>query len=367
MSFSSHTLSIFPIPRLISLRGGGLEISEHSVKYLVLEPFSRSLRRREFRVVAWGSEPLPQGAVAGGEVGDAAALREVLHTILPRMRTPFVRVSLPEQKGYIFQASFPSSPDLSLQDAVAFSLEERAPLSAGEAVFDCEQISSRGEGKGMQVNVTAFPRALVETQYAVLREAGFIPLSFEMESQAAARALSTPSDGKTRMIVDFGDTRTSITVVDKGIVCFTTSIEISGVSLSAALHKSFDVSEEEMDRLKNEQGLVAAAFGNRVAEALIGTVSRLRDEINRRFIYWHTHTDVGKEHPIEEILLIGGNANLRGLSEYLGQTMRVPVRQPNIWENVCSLDSYVPPIPRNESFRFSTVLGLALRSFEDSV
>lgn len=365
MSFSSRVLDIFPVPRLIALRGGGLEISEHSIKYLALEPDSSS-KKKEYRIAAWGNDAVPHGAIAGGEIANKDALRGALQHVLEKTHSPFVHVSLPEQKGYVFQASFPRNPELSVRDAVAFTLEQHVPLSTEEAILDCEELPS--SGREVQVNVTAFPRRTVESLHGVLADAGFTPLSFEMESQAAARALIAPGDEKTRMIVDFGDTRTSISIIERGIVRFTTSIDVAGVSLEAALRKAFNVSEEEADRLKNEEGIVAAARGNRVAEALIGTVSALRDEVNRRFIFWHTHTvEIGRGKPIEEILLIGGNANLRGLPEYLGQVTRTPVRQPDIWTNVCDFSSYIPPIPRNESYRYATVVGLALRAFEKNL
>lgn len=364
MSFSRQFLKLFPVPRLIALERGGVEISERTVKYLKLEP-----RRGggAYRVKTFGSESLGQGAVSGGEIRESGALRKALLAVREKIGTPFVHLSLPEQKGYVFQTSFPRTEDLSVRDAVAFALEEHVPLSAEEATFDCELLPNSPE-ELVQVNVTVFPRKTVESQYASLVEAGFMPLSFETESQAAARALLQKKD-TTVMIVDFGDTRTSVSVVDRGLVLFTTSLEIAGVSLEAALQKSLHVDEAEADRLKNEEGILSLSHGGKVAEALISTVSALREEIGRRFVYWQTHAvEVEKTgHPIEEILLVGGNANLRGLPEYLAQALRVPVRLPAIWENLSDLANYVPPIPRNESFRYATVAGLALRAFSDSL
>ena len=358
---------MFPVPRFTALRGGGLEVSDHSVKHLVLKKVHSYSSTSSFRLASFGSERIPEGVVSGGEIHNPEALRAILMRVREKMGQPFVDVSLPEQKGYVFQVSFPVSEDLSLRHAITFLLEERVPLSASDTTFDYE-IMPESSSREIKVTVTAFPRKLVELQHDILREAGFRPLSFEMESQAAARAL-VPPDGKTRMIVDFGDTRTSVSVVGGGIVRFTTSLDIGGGSLQSALQKALGVDAEEADRLKNEQGILALNQGNPVAEALISTLSALRDEIGRRFAYWHTHaTEENREaSTIEEILLIGGNANLRGFSDYLEQSLRVPVRQPNVWGNLCTFDSYVPPIERTESFRYATVVGLALRAFSGTL
>lgn len=355
-------LDIFPVPRLITLRAGGVELSERAVKYLLLAP----ARAGKFRIQAYGSEPIPPGVVSGGEVRDPQALAGVLRSVRHKLGTPFAHLSLPEQRGYVLQMSFPRTPDLSVRDAVAFSLEERVPLSAAETTFDCEELPLSA-GNELAVNVTVFPKKTVESEYTAFTAAGFIPLSLEMESQATARALLAGTD-TTAMIVDFGDTRTSVSVVDHGMVLYTTSLDIAGTSLESALQQSLGVDEAEGDRLKNEEGIIAVRGGSKVAEALISTVSALRDEIERRFLYWQTRAVAGKlGRPIREVVMVGGNANVRGLPEYLGQTLRVPVRLPNVWGEICDAENYVPPIPRNESFRYATVAGLALRAFSGAM
>ncbi len=141
---------------------------------------------------------------------------------------------------------------------------------------------------------------------------------------------------------------------------FTTSLEIAGASLTLALKKALGVDVREAERLKNEEGIVP---GSPVAEAIMPTISALKDEINRHFIYWHTHTEEAEEphNKITNVILIGGNANVRGLVAYLAQNLKIPVSLGDVWHNVLDLGTYVPPIPRNESYRYATVTGLALR------
>ena len=62
------------------------------------------------------------------------------------------------------------------------------------------------------------------------------------------------------------------------------------------------------------------------------------------------------------VLLVGGDANLFGIETYLSSVLKLPVRMadPFVWFRERHPD-LVPPIAKNVSLSYSTVLGLALR------
>lgn len=350
-------LSGFPIPRALSFPSAGLEISEHSLKHLSFQGW------KNLSLKAYGNCDLKPGVISHGEITDPVALSTTLHSFLPDVGTPYVHVSLPEQKGYVFRMLIPKEGNLTIRDAVEFRIEENIPLPAGDIIFDCEELEYESTEHERAVNVTAFPRATVEMYYAALADAGFVPLSFEIESQAAARALLQKGDMSARMIVDFGETRTVIAVAERGIVRFTTSLELAGSSLASSLKELGRGNTTEIERLKNEEGISGASSGSKTAELLIPAVSALKDEINRHFVYWRTHGETsGTLHlPITSIILCGGNSNLKGITEYLSGGLRTPVVLGDVWQNVFDLSLYVPEIPYKQSLRYATVAGLALR------
>lgn len=348
-------LSFFPIPKLLAMDAAGLEISEHSLKYLHLSG------EKKMRLKSFGNKDLPVGVIAHGEIEDVDALAQALRELRDEIGTPRVHVSLPEQKGYVFRMTVPHVRDLSVREAVEFRLEEYVPLPPSDVVFDWEVLEGESTPTELALNVTAFPRATIEEYYEALLSAGYVPLSFEIESQAAARAVLPCDHAGAALIVDFGETRTAIAIVQNGIVRFTTSLELAGEALTAALIKKLAVAPQEAERLKNEEGVAIA--GGKAAEVIGPIVTALRNEIQRHFLYWHTHGEAaGLPHaPIDTIILCGGNANVRGLPTFLSQTMRARVELAEVWQNVFDLKDYVPPIPHNHSLRYATVTGLALR------
>ncbi len=178
--FSTFWEKIVPPPKFLLMDAAGLEVSEHSVKYLSLIK-----GRGGFEIETFGSINVPQGVIAGGEIKDAARLEEVIRQVRTRLRSPLVSVSLPEQKGYLFERALPHGEEGSERETLEFLLEEHVPLSPGEAVFDFE--ITQKTGGSSTAYVTAFPRKTVSAYYETLSRAVCLPLDFEMAAQAAVR------------------------------------------------------------------------------------------------------------------------------------------------------------------------------------
>ena len=80
--------------------------------------------------------------------------------------------------------------------------------------------------------------------------------SFELEAQAIARSVVPRGDMDTYMIVDFrSEKSTCIFIISKGVVMFTSTLDIGGMVLNNMIQKNFKVNFEEADRMKKEYGL----------------------------------------------------------------------------------------------------------------
>ena len=131
--------------------------------------------------------------------------------------------------------------------------------------------------------------------------------------------------------------------------------------LTETLAKHFNVPMEEAEKMKREFGLRRDGPQD-LFSLLLNNVAVLRDEINRHFIYWHTHPDdTGSTRPpIEEIVLIGGDSNLSGLSDYLSASLRVKTVDGNVWTNVRFPSGSVPDLSKKDSLGYATAIGLSL-------
>ncbi len=251
-----------------------------------------------------------------------------------------------------------------IRGAIELLLEEQIPLKASETLFDYE-IEEETEG-GIQVSVSAVPRALVDGYLEAFSGSGISPLAFEIEAQSIARAVVPEGYKEPCLIVDFGKTRSGIAIVSNGRVEFTSTIPVGGGSLTEAIAKNLKVSYSEAEKIKREKGIVGISDNEDLSLALISSVSILRDEIVRHLSYWKNHRDeFEKNHAeVQKIYLCGGDSNLSGFAEYLALGLSVPAELANTLVNVNTLDGYVPEIDFNNSLRYATAIGLALRRLQ---
>ncbi|MFQ5540714.1 MAG: type IV pilus assembly protein PilM [Candidatus Paceibacteria bacterium] len=352
----TRVLDAFPPPSYLALSGAGIDIGTGSVKSVLF-----SMSGSECALESYRETELAEGVVVGGEIEQPDRMVEVLRSFRLREHVRFAHASLSERKAYLYQTLVPDV-EQNLRTAVEFSLESHVPIPPEEALFDYEVV--RRVASGTIVSVTAYARRVIELYQDVFRRAGITLRTLEIESQALGRAVVSKKDREqTIMVIDFGRKTTRVAILDHGVVGFTTTVDVGGETLTAAAMKHFGVSAEEAEKIKNERGFLEGAGNRELYETLMTTISVLRDEVARHITYWNSSgEDEVPRKPVATIILVGGNANLKGLPEYLARAFDIPVRVGSVWENAFHLDEAVPPMPYQESLEYATVVGLALRS-----
>lgn len=350
---------LFPPPRFLTMPSVGVDISDHSVRFVELLGTPGA-----FKVGRFGRAPIADGVLSYGNIKQSRQLSDILRGVKDKHRLDFVRASLPEEKAYVFETMVPELSREETHENIAFQFEEHAPISATDALFDFVYLPkdpAHANKNERAVMVSAFPRAVVESYVAAYEDAGLKLLSIEMESDAIARSLVPRTDQGTYMLVDFGQQRTGLSIVSNNVVQFTSTVDVGGGLLTMAIQKNFSLSFEEAEQKKKE-AIFNRERNRELFLLLMNSIAALKDEINKHYLYWHDH--VVKEHPelaIQKILMCGGDANLPGLPEHLALTVGCPVELSNVWANAFNLDVYVPPITFNESLSYAAAIGLALR------
>lgn len=354
-----HTLArmgrAFPPPAYLAMPGAGIDVSQGSIRSIQL-----MWRGGSSTLASYRHADLAPGIIVDGEVEKPDDLAEVLRSFRIKNRIHFAHASLPERKAFLYQELIP--PDQSdLMAAVESSLEAHVPLAPGDVEFGFEVV--RRIDAGTIVSVTAYARRIIEQYREAFLRAGIALKSVEVESQAIARALTTPETKEAViMVVDFGKLTTRIAIIDHGTAAFTETVDVGGDAMTTAVMKTFKVAVAEAEVTKNEKGFLEGAKNRELYEALMTTVSVLKDEVARHIAFWTAEDGAVPRSPVARIIVVGGNANLKGLPEYLSRVLGLPVTVANVWTNAFSLDEYVPTLPFQQSLEYTTPVGLALRS-----
>jgi type IV pilus assembly protein PilM len=348
------------MPALLMPRAAGVDISDSSIKWLALVPAEKG-----YRVQTYGDIPIKTGIVINGVVKDGAALAAELSAVKKAMGgIQYAHAALPEEAAYVFSMLVPGgTPRAQVLSMIEFEFEGRVPIPPSAAVFDYSII---GEEEGHdEISVVVFPREIADAYVTAFTQAGITLLSLEVEARSIARAVcsSDPAEPIT-LLIDFGRARTGFAVVKRGVPIFTSTVEVGGDLIDRLLVQKLSMSRDDVERFKNDEGLLAPKTGKSAQlEAVSGAASALADEVARHYHYWDTRRNDQGERvtPVGAVVLVGGNANLRGLTDYVAARVQAKTMKGNVWRHVASFEDYIPPIDKHNSLQYATSIGLALR------
>ncbi len=360
MSLSATFARYLPPPKFLTMPSLGVDISDTSLKYVQFSEEKRGMKPLR----QWGEIEIPTGVLDRGHVHDQKQLAAVLKECKEKTGATFIRVSLPEERAYLFETEIKrSTPVKEIRSLLEFRLEENVPIPAREAFFDYDILEGETTDKTLRVVVAAYARETILNYFDACNEAGLIPLSFEVEAQAMVRSVLPADIEGAHMLVDFGKTRTGVGIVLEGSLMYTSTIDFGGNQLSEVLRKVHgQITEGEITTIKNTQGLIKGVHDTRNYDALISTVSVIKDELASRIQYWHSGDYKQESRRIQSVTLCGGSSNLKGLPEYFTETLGITTRRANVWQNAFAIEDYIPPISVRHSYGYATAIGLALKS-----
>jgi type IV pilus assembly protein PilM len=333
----------FPVPRMIAMPACGLSVVDQSLHAVELERTRRGARLHRFAALE-----LPASTLSSGAIVDQNAFVEALKKFSAQNRLSLVHAVIPEDSSYLFEVPLQGGEIANL-DLVASKLEENVPLPPKEVIFDFEEATESGRKVAL---VSAAPKSAVQNYLEAFGRAGLLTLSLETESSALSRTLAA-SDAPTA-IVSIGLTRTILVVGMSKLPRYSSVIDIGTSSFIEAAQKYFNLSDVEAAKRIAISGFSDTA----VAEALIGTLSALRKELDGRLRFFQGQSG----QRASSIALVGRGASLPRLTDYLAQSMRLPVALGNVWQGALLTGQVPPKLSLNEALRYATAISGATLS-----
>ncbi|MEQ1500269.1 MAG: pilus assembly protein PilM [Parcubacteria group bacterium] len=307
----------FPPPKFLDIPFAGLSISDNSIHCIQFEN-----KWGRLHIKKYGEKVVPKGVITSGEVNDKEVLTTILQELKKDLDLTYVKVSLPEEKAYLFTTKIPLVKPSEIKEAIESKIEENVPVSPSELIFDYKLIE-HDEAGHIDVAVSTLPITVVESYVGITNSAGLYPLSMEVESQAIARCLLPPDSDDTVLIVHFGPEKVGLYVASDRVVRFTSTVNIKG-----------DVSNNP---------------------------DFLSQEIKRLFAYWHLLKDNAdkEERKISQIIISGENFS-ESIIPYLASNHQTKVILGNVWTNAFDIKTDIPAISHTDSLKYSAAIGLAL-------
>jgi type IV pilus assembly protein PilM len=342
-------------PDYLSVPTAGIDVSASGVKVVTLKDTLSGLE-----LDTYAEKRLAPGIIQNSEAADRAGLVAALKEVAKEYRIKHANITVPESRGYLFEATVPGTSMNQWRTAVEAHLDEYVPLPVQEVAYDIVPLKAQGDS--MHVVGVGYARRVIDATLQNFADAGITARAVESEIFALPRAVLPHGDTETVLLVDIGKTTTKLLIVSCRLPRFATTLEVGGHALTLAVQKHFGVTEEEAKRVKSEKGLVVGQESEEYLTAMLSTVSVIRDEIVRRLEYWQSRAGTLAAYaPVSRAVLVGGNATLRGLPEYLGAALKIPVELGDVFKNFAHKSEWLPPLDYTESLAYGTAIGLALR------
>ena len=308
----------FPPPKFLNIPYSGLSISDTAVRCIQFEKHNAYLRVKKF-----AERPLPEGAVISGFINSPDEVVKIIESLKKELNLNYVKVSLPEEKAYLFTTKIPRVAPKEVRSTIEFTIEENVPLPASELSFNFGIADVGGHGDHVDVIVSAVPTKIIDTYVETIQKTGLPLLSLEIESEAMARALIPKHDTGTRLIVHFGAEKVGLYIAYRRIVHFTSTIATT--------------SQPQDD------------------------LTILSHEIKKLYVYWHTlKENLGDKNKHISQIIVCGERVTESIVSQLASEHDTPAVLGNVWTNACDVTHVIPPIPFADSLRYAASVGLAL-------
>lgn len=258
------------------------------------------------------------------EAGRLRIVRE-LRKLKTDFNSRYVRATVSESDTYIFTTTIPKEAVVDPNAALMFKIEENVPVDPSNALFSYTFLSNTEAVEGeVPVAVSVVQRDVVDKYTRLFDEADMTLLGLLTHNQAVARSVVSDKECGSLLLINAHDGVADISVVHRH-----------------AVHYSATVSADENEVI---------------------------DRVRKVIAFWHGREKTHDSSSLPEYILLSGSEDeIVKLKATLMTGLELSVRLGNVWQNSFSFDTYVPEIPRYESFKYSSAIGCSLPTVRNLV
>lgn len=264
--------------------------------------------------------------------------------------------SISDYSSFFTNFVLPSMKEEELEDAIRFEARRHVPLPLSEVVLDWQLLEKRkNKNDSYRVLLVAVPKEIIHHYEEIARLAKLKLFAMETEVFGGIR-VHLKSEKYPAVLIDVGSHTTTCSVVYKGLLYMSHSVDTGGNSFTERVARAFSLDYDAAEIKKREEGLSVVSGDVRilipVADTILLEVKKLMENFQRQ-----------EKEEIRKIVLAGGSASLKGFDEYLEQQTRLKTEIIDPFQNLL-----YPPILesklRENGPSWAVAIGMALRGFE---
>lgn len=236
-----------------------------------------------------------------------------------------VRLALPESLVSTKLISIPALTDAELASAIHWQAEQHIPIPLEELSLEYQVVyrPPRSErNQSMRVLLVGARKSIIDAFLDPFFRAGIEPTLLETQTLALVRSLQFTAEDPSTLMVHYGLTNTTLSIVDRGELRFVYTFAGGGQVLTKAIEQAVQLDAQQAEEYKRSYGIDPSQLQGKLREVLLPALHASILEVQKAMQFFATQPDA---QPIRRIVLSGGPAQLPGLIQYITEQLNVEV------------------------------------------
>jgi type IV pilus assembly protein PilM len=270
-------------------------------------------------------------------------------------------IAVPSQNSFARFVNLPPVEQKRIPEIVRFEASQQIPFDIAEVQWDWQLMTEPGATEA-KVGIFAIKNNVVTAELEHFSREN-LQVSYVQIAPMALynyivydRPDLTRSDTQATVVLNIGAENTDLVVCTKSDV-WQRTIAMGGNTFTKAIADTFKLSFEKAEKLKRTAPM--SKYARQILQAMKPVFADLASEIQRSLgFYSSAHPNV----KLARIVALGGGTMMRGLLQYLQQSLQIPIERPDSFKQI-GLDASLSAAKFHESISdFGIVYGLGLQA-----
>lgn len=340
----------------------GLDIGSREIKAVQLKEVKTG-----YQLECLGHVSLLPELIVDGSILDSFRVVEALKELISsnKFQGKDVVIGVSGHSSVIIKrVALPQMTEEELSESIKFEAEQYIPFDIEDVNLDFQIIGLREDQDQMDVMIVAVKKEKINEYTSVVQEAGLNPVIVDVDAFALENLYEINYDIREDehiALVNVGSSGINMNIIKGGISVFTRDSSVGSSLHTEALQKSFVVSFDDAERLKQGE-TVEGVSPDEVSSVMTSSSEDIITEISRSFDYFRGAT---RQEEINEIILSGGCALIKDFVPLLSERTGISVKVIEPFKNIHVPDKLDKGLVKKLSPMVAVSTGLALRRAGD--
>jgi type IV pilus assembly protein PilM len=311
----------------------GFDIGRSSIKIMQVD----SSQKNRAAVIGYGATTFNPSAIEKGVVVDyeeiAKAVKNLFDSkLIGNLTTKRVAFSIPNEYSFSRVLTLPNMSKNELHTAVYNEASRTIPVKNEDLYIDFE-IGAGVDNDMNEIQLVATPKFIVDSLLNLSSILGIEVALVETNISAVSRIV-THAEGYdiVSLIIDLGSTAADLSIYDGTTVRITGTADCGSEKITSLIAQKLGVSRTQAHTIKTRYGIEPSKKQTEILACIGPELDRLTSEIKKIIRYYDQR--MGDAEKIGQIIVLGGGANLPGLSAYITNQVRIATRLCDPWQNI---------------------------------